>query len=622
MSGLVVRCCWKRSIFTLIRGERVCLVGRNGTGKSTLMKLIAGTLLADSGEIIRAQKVRTAYLSQEIPQDMDGLVYDVVADGLGKVGALLQDYHHAVHEATDPSGLARLDRIQSELEAAGGWTLGQKVDAVLSRMQLDPELQFSALSGGMKRRVLLARALVGEPDILLLDEPTNHLDIEAIDWLEEFLRAYRATTVFVTHDRALVRKLATRILDLDRGCITSWPGDYENFLRRKREFLDTEAKEQALFDKRLSQEEQWIRQGIKARRTRDEGRVRRLIEMRQQREQRRTVPGQARIQISKAEATGKKVIEAKGIYFGFEEQPIVQDFSTLILRGDRVGILGPNGSGKTTLLRLLLGQLVPDQGSVELGTNLEVAYFDQHRAQLDVEKSVQDNIGDGKDQIQFGDKTKHVISYLQDFLFSPARARTPVKALSGGERNRLLLARLFSKPSNVLVLDEPTNDLDIETLELLEEQVLNYPGTVLLVSHDRDFINNVVTSTLVFEGDGRLMEYVGGYDDWLRQRPLCIGEKQTGKKPQQKPVEKSAQANKKHSYKEQRELDKLPRLIATLEQKQEQLQQEMAVPEFYQQSQKEITEAKSRLAELDQQVLDAYSRWEELDSAPGTVPSK
>src|SRR5512136_451834 len=501
-------------------GERVCLVGRNGTGKSTIMRVITGEIKPDGGMVVSQQGLRTALLTQEVPNDIRASVFDVVAGAFGEQGRLLADYHHVSarlsHDHSEKL-MAELEDVQLRFEAAGGWQMQQKVEEILTRLQLPEDAEFPELSGGLKRRVLLAKALAGQPDLLLLDEPTNHLDIVSIAWLEEFLLSYGGTLLFVTHDRALLQKLATRIIDLDRGRLTSWPGSYRAYLELKQAALDAESVENAKFDKKLAAEEVWIRQGVKARRTRNEGRVRALKELRRVRSERREKIGTANIQMQDAERTGKLVIEAKGVSFGYGGKPVISGLSTTIIRGDKIGIIGPNGSGKTTLLKLLLGDLKPQQGTIRLGTNIEVAYLDQHRAQLDDEKTVQDNVAYGSNYVTVNGNNRHVIGYLQDFLFAPARARSPVKVLSGGERNRLLLAKLFTKPSNVLVLDEPTNDLDIETLDLLEELLMEYPGTVLLVSHDREFLNNVVTSTLVLEGDGSVAEYVGGYDDWLRQ---------------------------------------------------------------------------------------------------------
>jgi ATP-binding cassette subfamily F protein uup len=491
----------------------------------------------------------------------------------------------------------------------------QRVEEILTRLQLPEDADFSRLSGGLKRRVLLGKALAGQPDLLLLDEPTNHLDIDSISWLEEFLFSFGGTLLFVTHDRALLQKLATRIVDLDRGRLTSWPGSYQTYLELKQAALDAEAVENAKFDKKLAAEEIWIRQGVKARRTRNEGRVRALNELRRTRSERREVTGTARMQMQDAERTGKLVIEAQGVGYGYNDRPVIRDFSTTIIRGDKVGIIGPNGSGKTTLLKILLGDLKPQKGTLRLGTNLEVAYLDQHRAQLDDEKTVQDNVANGSDHVTINGKQRHVIGYLQDFLFAPARARSPVKVLSGGERNRLLLAKLFTKPSNVLVLDEPTNDLDIETLDLLEELLMDYPGTVLLVSHDRAFINNVVTSTLVLEGNGRVNEYVGGYDDWLRQSQRKIETSAVPVKIEEK-KEKALGPHKEKSrrltFKEQKELETLPKRIEELETEQQQIIAVMADPTFYRESGKKVTETKARLEAVEKELVESYARWESL----------
>ncbi len=603
-------------------GERICLIGRNGAGKSTLMKVLLGEVTADDGERVVAKGVRLARLIQEVPADTRGSVFDVVADGIGHLGEMIKQYHqlsHQLAESGDEGLLDRLSQAQQALEAADGWQLEQRVETVISRLGLDPELQFDQLSGGLKRRVLLAQALVVEPDLLLLDEPTNHLDIEAIQWMEEFLLGYSGAILFVTHDRAFLRRLATRILELDRGELTDWPGDYANFLRRKEERLSAEALANERFDKKLAQEEVWIRQGIKARRTRNEGRVRALKAMRESRRQRREQTGKVKMELASGERSGKLVVEVEGISYAWDGEPVIRDFTTTILRGDRVGIIGPNGSGKTTLLNLLLGKLQPDRGRVKLGTQLQVAYFDQLRSQLDEERSVQDNVAGGSDKVEIGGKSKHIIGYLQDFLFTPERARSPVKALSGGERNRLLLAKLFTKPSNLLVMDEPTNDLDVETLDLLEELLLDYQGTLLLVSHDRAFVNNVATSSLVFEGHGELNEYVGGYDDWLRQRPSCAADTPAKKalpKVEERP--KATAQKVKLSYKEKRELEQLPDRIAELEAEQEALQAQMSDPGFYQQPDKTaITRATERMEQLGMELEQAYERWETLAEMEG-----
>jgi len=476
----------EKTELTIEPGERIALIGRNGAGKSTLMKLIAGELRPDDGEIRVQQGVRIARLEQEVPLGASGSVFDVVADGLGELGHWLAEFHHLSHaEIFDGEALGR---VQSKIDAANGWALDRRVEETLTRLDLDGEASFARLSGGMKRRVLLARALVSAPDVLLLDEPTNHLDIEAIDWLEVFLKGWAGSVVFVTHDRRFLRALATRIVEIDRGQVTSWPGDWANYERRREERLNAEAQENARFDKLLAQEEVWIRQGIKARRTRDEGRVRRLKAMRSERSQRRDLGGNVRMQAAQGESSGKKVVQAREVDFAYGERVMVRDFSSTILRGDRIGLIGPNGSGKTTLLKLLLGELQPQRGEIVLGTNLQIAYFDQYRATLREDWNAIENVAEGADFIEVNGKRKHVHAYLQDFLFTPERARAPITRLSGGERNRLLLARLFAQPSNLLVMDEPTNDLDVETLELLEELLADYPGTLLLVSHDRDFL--------------------------------------------------------------------------------------------------------------------------------------
>lgn len=604
------------------RGERVCLVGRNGTGKSTILKLVAGEIKPDSGRLVFQQGVRISLLTQEVPHDIQGSVFDVVSSAFGEQGKLLAGYHAVSVKLTHEHSaklMAELEDVQHKLEAAGSWQMQQRVETVLSRLELDADAEFSRLSGGLKRRALLAKALAGEPDLLLLDEPTNHLDIEAIAWLEEFLLGFGGTVLFVTHDRALLQKLATRILDLDRGRLTSWPGNYDLYLERKQAALDAEAVENAKFDKKLAAEEAWIRQGIKARRTRNEGRVRALKELRRVWSERREVTGAARMQMQEAERTGKLVVEARDVSFGYADRPVVNDFSTTILRGDKVGIIGPNGSGKTTLLKLLLGELKPQQGSVRFGTHVEVSYLDQHRAQLDEEKTVQDNVANGSDHVTINGNRRHIIGYLQDFLFAPARARSPVKILSGGERNRLLLAKLFTLPSNVLVLDEPTNDLDIETLDLLEELLLEYSGTVLLVSHDRAFINNVATSTLVFEGAGRITEYVGGYDDWLRQRkPAGV---QAGQEHKKEPVRVQPEKKRKLTFKEQKELEALPARIEDREQEQERIIRMMADPVFYRESGAKVSEYTNRLEVLKKELAEAYERWEQLEAMKGGTAS-
>lgn len=596
-------------------GERVCLVGRNGAGKSTLMRVITGQVELDGGEIERNRDCRMAMLGQEVPSDLHGSLFDVVADGLGELGQLLRDYHTtSMQLGEDESAMNRLQRLQDELDAKHGWELQPRVEAELSRIGMDPELRFEDLSGGMKRRVLLARALVSQPNLLLLDEPTNHLDIEGIEWLEGILKAFNGSILFVTHDRAFLQSMATRIIELDRGNISSWPGDYENYLQKRAEQLEAEQRANDLFDKKLSEEERWIRKGIKARRTRNEGRVRALKDLREQHSQRRVQQGKADFNLQDAQRSGKMVIDIEHVDFAYDGKPIIRDFSSLIMRGDRIGIIGPNGAGKTTLLNILLGRLQPQSGKFSMGTNLELAYFDQHRQVLNEEATVADNVADGSENVTINGQSRHIMSYLQDFLFTPARVRTPVKVLSGGERNRLLLAKLFTKPFNLLVMDEPTNDLDVETLELLEDLLIQYKGTLLLVSHDRAFINNVVTSTLVLEGNGQVGEYVGGYDDWIRQSQTNVA-----------PVVETAAAvqvqntkpksKKKQGFKQQRELESLPRKIEEMEQQQEAIQKALTDPELYKESTLKVSELKQQLEQLETELKDAYQRWEELEAS-------
>jgi len=602
-------------------GERLCLLGRNGAGKSTLLKVISGEVKAESGDQEFKQNLKIAVLDQEPRGDLQGSIFDVVAMGLGENAKYLQDYHHALHNFTEINNdktIAELQRAQDQVELHNAWQLNQQVEEVLSRMKLDGDADYAALSGGMKRRVLLAKALVIKPDILLLDEPTNHLDLSAIQWLEEQLLGFKGALMFITHDRSFMRKLSTRIIELDRGVLTSYPGNYDTYLRRKAEALHAEEVENAHFDKKLAQEEVWIRQGIKARRTRNEGRVRALEKMRVERSQRRNKVGNVAMKAASADRSGKLVSEAENVSFEYDGKPLITGLTTTILRGDKIGIIGPNGVGKTTLLRLLLGDLKPTTGTIVNGTKQEVAYFDQFRAQLDDDASVIDNLSQGREFIEINGKRKHVIGYLQDFLFAPERARSPVSMLSGGERNRLLLAKLFSKESNVLVLDEPTNDLDIETLELLEELVMEYAGTVLVVSHDREFVNNVVSSTLVFEGNGQVNEYVGGYDDWLKYSETVA--KDEVKKSASVSVDKQATDKKaspskakKLSYKDQRELDALPLQIEQLEEEVEGLQQQMTDSDFYKKEQDEIKKVQQQLAESQEKLSHCYTRWEELE---------
>jgi len=602
-------------------GERIALVGRNGEGKSTLMKVIGGELVPDSGTVRRERGAGVARLAQEVPQEgsdgLRGTVFDVVSGGLGETGRLIARYHHLVAEiaTADAAGmerlLPRLDTLGAELEACGGWSANLGVEGIVSRMELDPEVPFNDLSGGMKRRVMLARALAAPTALLLLDEPTNHLDIDAICWLERFLAGFGAALLFVTHDREFLKGLATRIVELDRGRLTSWPGSYDRYLAGKAAQLEAEAAGNARFDKTLAQEEAWIRTGIKARRTRNEGRVRALKKMRAERAARRERQGTVRMAVHAGTRSGKVVMEAENAGFAYPGgAPVVSGLTTTILRGDRVGIIGKNGAGKSTLLKLLLGELSPTTGRVAQGTGLLVAYFDQLRATLRDGDTVLDAVtGGGGEQIQVGDKTRHVVSYLRDFLFSPERARVKVEKLSGGERNRLLLARMFTRPANLLVMDEPTNDLDAETLELLEELLADYPGTLLVVSHDRAFLNNVVTSTLVFEGGGRVAEYVGGYDDWLRQRPVPAPEPKASVAPAPATPRTPAPARKRRlTYKEQQELATLPRRIEALEAEIAALAGEMSASRSA-----AATATAARLREASTELAAAFARWERLE---------
>lgn len=598
--------------------ERICIVGRNGAGKSTLMRLLAGELKPDDGEIRLQNGAVIARMAQEVPQDTTGTVFDVVAEGLGDLGHLLAQYHHALHEGD----MDAMGRAQEQIEARHGWDLDLRVQQVLTKLELPEDADFAALSGGMKRRVLLAQALVRKPDILLLDEPTNHLDIDAIAWLEGFLKQFEGSIVFITHDRSFLRSLATRIVEIDRGQVSSWPGDYENYLRRREERLHAEAQENARFDKLLAQEEVWIRQGIKARRTRNEGRVTALKAMRRERAQRRDLTGNVRMEVSSAQNSGKKVIEMTDVSQAYDGRVLLDNVSATIMRGDRVGIIGPNGSGKSTLLKILLGENAPQSGEVQLGTGLQIAYFDQHRSVLDDRLTALENVGEGSDFVEINGSRKHLVGYLQDFLFSPERARAPITKLSGGERNRLLLAKLFAQPSNLLVMDEPTNDLDVETLELLEELLADYKGTLLLVSHDREFIDNVVTSTLVLEGNGRLADYVGGYSDWIRQRPAALfatepepASKASAAKPAAAaPPAKPSETRRKLSYKESRELEQLPARIEALESELGERTAAINDPAFYQQDAAAILAANEKLAALQAELDQAYARWSELDA--------
>ena len=605
--------------FQIEQSERICLLGRNGVGKSTLIKLICGELEPESGVISKAPSLSVTCLTQTVPAGLKGKVFDVVSEGLGSRGKLLAEYHLLSYRvAAEPHNkglLGQLDKLQHALDIEDGWQLNRYVEMIVEKIKLDVDAEVENLSAGMKRRVLLAQAIVREPDMLLLDEPTNHLDIEAITWLEEFLSQYNGTLMFVSHDRAFVRKLATRIIELDRGQLASYHCNYETYLPRKEAAMEVEAVGDALFDKKLASEEIWIRKGIKARRTRNEGRVRVLKKMREDRKRRKELIGTVRMQLSNTQLSGNLVIDAQDISFGYQpEKPIICGFSTMIMRGDKIGIIGPNGSGKTTLLRVLLKELATQQGSVRHGTNLDIAYFDQLHAQLDYDKSVYDNVAEGSDTVVINGKPCHIIGYLGDFLFTPSQARNTVANLSGGERNRLLLARLFMRPSNVLVLDEPTNDLDIETLDLLEEFLLKFPGTVLLVSHHREFLNDVVTSTMAMEGNGIVKEYVGGYDDWVRQsKSTPVIQQQPEKAPAKQTKRKQTTSRpRKLSFKEKKELEAIPKLIETLETEQKQLHDAMASPDFYKKC-ADIAAVTARLKELGKQLENTYARWQILE---------
>ena len=568
-------------------GERIAMIGRNGTGKSTLLQIIGGDLPPDSGTVWRQPGAKVARLVQDVPLSANRPVSVVVGEGLGEL-----DHHDE-------------------------WQREHQTDMVMTRLSLPPDAIVDTLSGGWKRRVLLARALVGQPDVLLLDEPTNHLDIEAIMWLEEYLASYEGAVIFVTHDRAFLERVANRIIEIDRGKLTSWPGNFATFSRKKEEWLANEELASAKFDKKMASEEVWLRRGVKARRTRDEGRVKALMAMRAERAQRRDTIGNVRMQVSQADASGKMVFEAEGISKSFGDKKVVREFSVRVMRGDRIGLIGPNGAGKTTLLRMLLEELTPDTGTVRHGANVQIAYYDQQREQLDPERTVVETVGDGSDTVMVNGIQKHVHGYLQDFLFSPERARSPVKALSGGERNRLLLARLFTRPVNVLILDEPTNDLDLETLELLEEQLVEWPGTLLLVSHDRRFLDNVVTSTIAFEGHGVVKEYVGGYEDWVRQsktQPGGARDSSGGGKNASGKAKGASGKKAKRSFKEEREYAELPAKISALEDEQKRLHAAVAAPDFYRETADTIKKTLARVETIDQEVLAALARWDALDS--------
>ncbi|MGI9317128.1 MAG: ATP-binding cassette domain-containing protein [bacterium] len=602
---------------TVESGQRIGLLGRNGEGKSTLLNIINGRQIPDDGEIQLEAGVSVAMLEQTADLVGDQNIYDVVAAGLGEIGKWLSDYHRLLEDKSISAEqqMERMSGLQQKLDAGDGWRLQQRVEKVISRLGLVADVSVSSLSGGWQRRVSLARALVSDPKILLLDEPTNHLDIESIIWLENQISQFQGAVIFVTHDRAFLKRVANQIVDLDRGQLTSWMGNYEDYLRRKGAFLEQQSRQNAEFDRRLAEEEKWIRKGIQARRTRNEGRVRALKKMRAERAERRAQKGNVKLQLDRAANSGKLVIETELLSFSYKDKPIVKDFSTRILRGDRIGLLGPNGIGKTTLIKLLLGQLEPTSGSFRLGSNLQIAFFDQMRSQIDPNATVVDTIGEGRDQLVINGKPKHVISWLSDFLFTPARARSPIRSLSGGERARVLLAKLFSKPTNLLVMDEPTNDLDIETLELLEELLLDYSGTLLLVSHDRQFMDNVVTSTLAMEGDGVVREYVGGYSDWQRQQPTTTTPKVTeSRKQPTSAATREAPKKKKLSYKLQLELEQLPAKIDDLESQQTTLTHSISDANFYKRPQQEIDSTLKNLDVVTAELERCYQRWDELES--------
>jgi len=606
--------------FQVDAGERVCLVGRNGTGKTTLFRVITGAAAPDDGEIWRMETLRVAHLEQEVPPDTEQTIFEVVAGGLGELGPLLAEFHNLTHHhgLAQRESLRVLSQLQARIETLDGWNINQKVETVLTRLNLPEDKRLTDCSGGTRRQVMLARALVSEPDLLLLDEPTNHLDINAIAWLEKHLLNCSNAVMFITHDRTFVRRLATRVVELDRGRLTSFPGNFDGYLQRKDELFEIEERASAKFDKKLAEEEAWVRRGIKARRTRNEGRVRALQAMRRDKTERLEAQGRASFSIDAGALSGRLVVDARRVSFCYGDNSIIRDLSTRILRGDRVGILGPNGSGKSTLLKLILGELEPTSGEVVLGTRLQLAYFDQHRRMLDAEKTVRENMTDS-DYVMVRGHSRHVIGYLKDFLFPPQRIDSPVKALSGGERNRLLLAKLFTQSANMMVLDEPTNDLDVDTLELLEELLSEYEGTLLLVSHDRTFLDNVVTSTLVFEGDGKFGEYAGGYEDWERyQRQIPEVPSETKKRVNTQPPPAPSQAKRtdkprRLTYKEQRELEALPVAIEALETEQAELHRLMGGAEFYRQSSDMITATLERLEVLKSDLEEYYARWQTLE---------
>ncbi len=606
-------------------GERLCLVGRNGAGKSTLMKVINKEIQLDDGSVTHLQDLKVARLEQDPPQTESATVFDFVADGVASLGKLLSDYHHQsalLAESHDERVMKRMSELQEQLDLQQGWQYETKINQILSMLSLSPDTALSNLSGGWLRKVALARALVNDPDLLLLDEPTNHLDINSIAWLEDFLRQFRGAIVFISHDREFIQRMATRIIDLDRGILTSWPGNYDAYLEGKEEWLRVEALKNAEFDKKLAQEEVWIRQGIKARRTRNEGRVRALKALRMERADRREKVGTSKIQLDEAVRSGKIIFEGEGVNYSIDGKSLIRNFDFRVMRGDKIALIGPNGCGKTTLIKLLLGDLQPDSGHLHCGTKLEVAYFDQYRQQLDPEKTVIDNVADGRQEIDFAGRRRHVLGYLQDFLFEPKRAMTPVKALSGGEKNRLLLAKLFLKPCNLLILDEPTNDLDIETLELLEELLADYQGTLLLVSHDRRFIDNTVTHSWLFEGNGRITPYVGGYADLVYQREQYLtrqansaaAAKTVSESVSKNETQTTTKKNRKLSYKLQLELDGLPARLEQLEDKLNALQAEVNQPDFFSLPVESTKTTLDALQQAESDLEQTFARWEELEA--------
>jgi len=613
-----------KTSFSIESGERVCMIGRNGAGKSTTFKLITGELEADRGEIVRSSNLVVSQLSQTLPDAMDKLVRDVVRSGLAETEQLLAKYEQQSKLELDRDGMRELEALHARIDAHDGWHLQQRVEETITDLDLPAEKKMNELSGGWRRRVALATAIVQKPDLLLLDEPTNHLDIATIKWLEDRVYSWPGAVLFITHDRAFLQRLATRIVEIDRTKLTSWPGNYDNYLIRKEKVLEVEEVANAKFDKKLAQEEEWIRQGIKARRTRNEGRARSLVKMREEHSKRLKRDNEARIHIEEADQSGRKVIRARNVAYSFNDEKLIENFSIKIVRGDRIGLIGNNGVGKTTLLRLLLGDIEPQSGTLKHGTNLEIGYFDQLRQTLDLEKSVAYNVGEGRTYIRLNGKERHIVGYLKGFLFSPKRAMTPVKALSGGERNRVILAKLFTQPANLLVLDEPTNDLDVETLEVLENKLTEYSGTLIIVSHDREFLDNVVTSTVVFEDDGSIQEYVGGYSDWLRQgHELAVTDSPFAVEARKRLAAERRQQKKstKLSYKDQRELDQLPTEIESLEASIAEIQNTIAGPDFYSQDQQTVQATLQELARNEALLISRVERWSELEILQASLQS-